>query len=62
MAEIEQNDFNLNISRYISTAKAEEQIDLQAVNTELLALEQKIVASTERHNSFLGELGLRLLP
>jgi type I restriction enzyme M protein len=62
MAEIEQNDFNLNISRYISTAKAEEQIDLQAVNTELLALEQKIVASTERHNGFLGELGLRLLP
>ena len=28
MEEIEQNDFNLNISRYISTAVAEEEIDL----------------------------------
>ena len=62
MAEIEQNDFNLNISRYISTAKAEEQIDLQVVNAELVALEQKIVASTDRHNGFLNELGLPSLP
>jgi type I restriction enzyme M protein len=28
MVEIEKNDFNLNISRYISTATAEEEIDL----------------------------------
>src|SRR6202171_1623707 len=28
MEEIEQNDFNLNISRYVSTAEAEEEIDL----------------------------------
>ncbi len=62
MAEIEQNDFNLNISRYISTAKAEVQIDLQVVNAELVALEQKIVASTDRHNDFLNELGLPSLP
>ncbi len=32
MDEIEQNDFNLNISRYISTAVAEETIDLTKVN------------------------------
>jgi type I restriction enzyme M protein len=62
MAEIEKNDFNLNISRYISTAKTEVQIDLQAVNAELVALEQKIVASTDRHNRFLEELGLPHLP
>jgi type I restriction enzyme M protein len=62
MAEIEQNDFNLNISRYISTAKAEEQIDLQGVNAELVALQQKIVANTSRHNGFLEELGLPPLP
>jgi type I restriction enzyme M protein len=62
MAEIEQNDFNLNISRYISTAKAEEQIDLQAVNAELVSLEKNIGISTDRHNEFLRELGLPLLP
>ena len=31
MEEIEQNDYNLNISRYISTAEAEEEIDLRVV-------------------------------
>ncbi|MCD2453407.1 type I restriction-modification system subunit M [Methylicorpusculum oleiharenae] len=62
MAEIEQNDFNLNISRYISTAKAEEQIDLQVVNAELVNLEESIAASTDKHNQFLMELGLPPLP
>lgn len=32
MAEIEKNDFNLNISRYISTAVSEAEIDLQATS------------------------------
>jgi type I restriction enzyme M protein len=62
MDEIEKNDFNLNISRYISTAIAEKEIDLVTVNQELSALEKKIVAATEDHNKFLKELGLPLLP
>ncbi|WP_239649699.1 type I restriction-modification system subunit M [Methylocucumis oryzae] len=62
MAEIEQNDFNLNISRYVSTAQTEVQIDLPAVNAELLALEQIIADATQRHNQFLIELGLATLP
>jgi type I restriction enzyme M protein len=62
MAEIEKNDFNLNISRYISTATAEEQIDLQAVNATLLDVQQQIISATKTHNQFLQELGLPLLP
>jgi type I restriction enzyme M protein len=62
MDEIEKNDFNLNISRYISTAKAEVQIHLQGVNAELVNLEESIVASTDKHNQFLMELGLPPLP
>jgi type I restriction enzyme M protein len=62
MAEIEANTYNLNISRYISTAIAEEEIDLSAVNRELLTLENRIVAATEKHNKFLKELGLLPLP
>lgn len=62
MEEIEKNDYNLNISRYISTAKAEEIIDIQAVNANLVSLESNIVESTEKHNKFLKELGLPLLP
>jgi type I restriction enzyme M protein len=55
MAEIKKNDFNLNISRYISTAVAEEEINLHVVNAELLALDQKIRAARDLHNSFLKE-------
>jgi len=62
MAEIEKNDFNLNISRYISTAVAEAEIDLGAIHGELLSLEQSIREARDQHNGFLQELGLPLLP
>ena len=60
--EIAENHFNLNISRYISTAIGEEEIDLGAVNAELKSLERKIEAATRKHNEFLKELGVPLLP
>jgi type I restriction enzyme M protein len=62
MVEIEKNDFNLNISSYISTAVAEEQINLNEVNETLHAIEKDIVAAKAKHNQFLKELGLPLLP
>ncbi len=62
MDEIERNNFNLNISRYVSTTQAEEEIDLAAMHTELVALDQKIKSATQQHNEFLKELGLPLLP
>jgi len=62
MEEIEKNDYNLNISRYVSTAKPEEKVDLTEVNKELMALEDKIIASNNAHNEFLKDLELPLLP
>lgn len=62
MNEIEENGFNLNISRYISTSVADKEIDLKAVNDELVALEKQIVEATTRHNAFLKVLGLAELP
>ncbi|HMS17868.1 MAG TPA: type I restriction-modification system subunit M, partial [Planctomycetota bacterium] len=62
LSEIEKNDFNLNISRYISTAVAEKEIDLQAVNAELTEIDAAIKAATVKHNAFLKELGLKTLP
>ncbi|MCW0009862.1 type I restriction-modification system subunit M [Burkholderia pseudomallei] len=62
MEEIEKNDFNLNISRYVSTAEDEEEIDLAAVHAELVSLDKKIEMATKQHNKFLKELGLPLLP
>jgi type I restriction enzyme M protein len=62
MAEIEKNEFNLNISRYISTATAEEEIDLEATHATLVEIETNIKAATQKHNAFLKELNLDPLP
>jgi type I restriction enzyme M protein len=58
----EKHNYNLNISRYVSTAKEEEEIDLVAVHTQLKTLEGEIKSAKERHNAFLKELGLPPLP
>lgn len=61
--EIEnEHDFNLNISRYVSTSGAEQEIDLADVHGELDVLQQKIQAAAETHNRHLEELGLPPLP
>lgn len=62
MEEIEGHGYNLNISRYVSTAQVEEPVDLQAVHRELVFLEQKIETARDKHNAFLKELGLPPLP
>ena len=62
MAEIEKNDFNLNISRYISTAVTEAEIDLSATHQALVSIEKEIAAAKQKHNAFLLELGLSPLP
>lgn len=62
MAEIEKNDFNLNISRYISTAVDAAEIDLDVTHGELVEIEKAIAAAKAKHNGFLKELGLKLLP
>lgn len=61
MAEIEKNDFNLNISRYISTTIAEVEINLAVVHAQLEDIEKDIQAATSKHNEFLKELGLPVL-
>ncbi len=60
--EIKANDWNLNISRYVSTAEAEPEIDLARVHQDLLSIEGDIQAARARHNAFLAELGLPPLP
>ena len=62
MAEIEKNEFNLNISRYISTATAVQEIDLAATHAELIEIERAIQEATRKHNAFLKELKLPTLP
>ena len=62
MAEIEKNKFNLNISRYISSAVGEEEVDLANTSESLLEIDRAIRHARDTHNEFLKELGLPLLP
>ena len=62
MEEIIANDYNLNISRYVSTAEAEKEIHLAEVHADLVRIEREVAAAKARHNIFLVELGLPPLP
>ncbi|MCB0519354.1 MAG: type I restriction-modification system subunit M [Saprospiraceae bacterium] len=62
MEEIEKNDYNLNITRYVSTSEAEEEIDLQEVNEKLKKIEEASKKALDAHNGYLRELGLGELP
>lgn len=62
MTEIRDNDFNLNISRYVSINKDEALVDLIAVASELKKTEERIIKAKDQHNAFLRELGLPELP
>ena len=62
MEEIEENDFNLNITRYVSTAKPEPEIDLKTTHDDLVDIEKRVEEAKNAHNSFLQELDLRPLP
>ena len=62
MQEIIDNDYNLNISRYGSTAEPEKEIDLAVVHGDLVKIERELTEAKVRHNAFLVELGLPPLP
>ncbi|MDN5201209.1 type I restriction-modification system subunit M [Fulvivirgaceae bacterium BMA10] len=61
MEEIEKNVYNLNISRYVSTAEEEVKVDLKAVNDRLTSINERIKINTDKHNEFLKELGLKTI-
>ena len=62
MKEIAKNDYNLNISRYVSTAQSETEIDLASTHAKLVSIEKDIRTAAAKHNAFLKELGLPPLP
>lgn len=58
LKEIKENDYNLNITRYVSLAQEEEKIDLTANYKKLKDIEASITDSKNNLNGFLKELGL----
>lgn len=57
IAEIAENDFNLNISRYIDTLEPEEPIDVAAVLAQLRSAEAKRDEAAARMDTLLREMG-----
>jgi type I restriction enzyme M protein len=55
--EIEENEFNLNIPRYVDTFKEEEDIDIEAVQQEIDRLEQELAGTREQMAAYMKELG-----
>ncbi len=62
MEEIAEDGYNLNISRYVSTAEDEAEIDLATTHAELVQIEQQLQTAVAKHNEYLVELGLPPLP
>jgi type I restriction enzyme M protein len=57
LEEIAENDFNLNIPRYVDTFEEEEEIDLMAVRSERKQLKEKLASLEQEMDGYLKELG-----
>ncbi|MBB4804791.1 type I restriction enzyme M protein [Chryseobacterium defluvii] len=58
LKEVEENDYNLNIPRYVDTFEAEEEIDIQSVMQEIKSLEVKRAELDKEIDVYFKELGL----
>ncbi|MDR2146762.1 MAG: type I restriction-modification system subunit M [Tannerella sp.] len=58
MDEIAENNYNLNISRYVDTSEEEAEIDIHAVMSEIKNLETKRASLDKEIEGYLKELGI----
>jgi type I restriction enzyme M protein len=57
--EIAENDYNLNITRYVDTFEEEEPVDIQATLKELAELEPELKKLEKQMEGYLKELGIK---
>jgi type I restriction enzyme M protein len=55
---IVENDYNLNIPRYVDTFEEEEQIDIEAIAEELRSVAELVEATDAKIAAFCNELGI----
>ena len=58
ISELAENDYNLNISRFIDTSEAEIEVDIKAVHLKLSELEKRETEIDAKLAGFLKELGV----
>lgn len=59
LEEIGENDYNLNIPRYVDTFEEEEPVDIEAVQKEINNLEDELSEVRKEMNKYLNELGFK---
>ena len=58
LSEVKENDYNLNIPRYVDTFEEEEPVDINAVAADLKALEQEMQGTDAEIADFCNQLGI----
>jgi type I restriction enzyme M protein len=58
--EVQENDYNLNIPRYVDTFEPEEEIDVAAVQKEIDRLEDELAEVRSQMVCYLKELGIHV--
>ena len=58
LGEIKENDYNLNIPRYVDTFEEEELVDIEATKKEISHLEAELKSVQSKMSEYLAELGL----
>jgi len=58
LEEIQENDYNLNIPRYVDTFEEEEPVDIEATKQKITQIEDELVDVKKQMQKYLQELGL----
>jgi type I restriction enzyme M protein len=58
LKDIQDNEYNLNIPRYIDTFEEEEQVDIKDVHTEMVDLKKQLAETEAKMEQYLKELNL----
>ena len=61
LQEVEENEYNLNIPRYVDTFEEEEEIDIKQVQQELKEIDKQIAEVDKELNVYLKELNTFLM-
>ena len=57
LKDLQDNDYNLNIPRYVDTFEEEEPVDVKATQKTIETLKSELVVVEEKMNKYLTELG-----
>ena len=57
LAELKENDYNLNIPRYVDTFEAEPEVNIKEVKKEIADLEVQLAGVRKEMDGYLKELG-----